>query len=69
MLDDISRTDRERLINEWIFHERNRNILKRRLIDGVTYDALAEEFELSYDQIKNIVKRGEHILIAHKDSL
>lgn len=59
MLNDISRTDREHLINEWIFNERDRSILKRRLIDGMTYDLLSEEFELSYDRVKQICKRGE----------
>lgn len=34
--------------------ERNRKILYRRLIDGVGYENLAEEFGLSVRQTKNI---------------
>ena len=34
--------------------ERNRKILYRRLIDGVGYENLAEEFGLSARQTKNI---------------
>lgn len=39
--------------------ERNRNILKRRLIDGITYEQLAEEFDLSVQAIQKIIYRNE----------
>lgn len=35
--------------------ERNRKILKRRLIDGVNFESLAEEFGMSVRQCKRIV--------------
>lgn len=57
-----SRTEVEHLIDEWIIGrnaERNRKILKRRLLDGITYEKLAEEFDMSVRQIKTIVYRGE----------
>ena len=50
------------LIDERIHNERNRKILKRRLIDGITYEKLAEEFDLSVAQIKRIVYKGENII-------
>lgn len=53
------------LIDEWIHSERDRAILKRRLIDGITYERLAEEFELSVRQIKKIVYKSEDTLFAH----
>jgi len=34
----------------------------RRLIDGITYERLAEEFDLSTQQIKNIVYKCENLL-------
>ena len=55
---ELSRTELEHLIDEWIIGrnaERDRKIMKRRLIDGVIFDDLAEEFELSVRQTKNIV--------------
>lgn len=43
--------------------ERNRAILKRRLIDGVCFEPLAEEFGISTRQCKRIVYTCmEHIL-------
>ena len=56
---DLCRSDVEHLIDEWIFSERDRNILKRRLLDGITYENLADEFDLSVRQVKNIVYRTE----------
>lgn len=62
---DISRTLLVSLIDEWILNERNRKILKRRLIDGVCFEPLAEEFGLSVRQVKNIVYSGEKKIFRH----
>ncbi len=53
------------LIDEHIHNERNRLILKRRLIDGVCYEPLAEEFGMSVRQIKTIVYRAEEEIFRH----
>lgn len=63
---DLPRSELESLIDEWILKERDRRILKRRLLDGLTYEALAEEFELSVRQAKRIVYKTEDKLFHHK---
>lgn len=45
------------LINEYIHSERDREIMKRRLVDGICYEPLAEEFDLSTVQTKRIVPK------------
>ena len=62
---DLSRSQWENLINEWIFSERDRAILKRRMLDGITFERLAEEFDMSTRQVKNIVYRCENRLFRH----
>ena len=65
---DISRSELEALVDNWIIGrnaERNRMILKRRLLDGITFDRLAEEFDLSVRQVKNIVYQCEDKLYKH----
>ena len=52
-------------IDEWIFNERDRAILKRRLLDGICYEPLAEEFGLPVDRIKQIVYKSEAKLFKH----
>lgn len=66
---DLSRREWEQLIDDWIFSERDRSILKRRQLDGVTYEALAEEFDLTDRQIKNIVYKCMDKLVKHLDRL
>ena len=49
-------------VAEYIHNERDRAILLRRLIDGITFERLAEEFDLSPRQVRSIVHRSESIL-------
>lgn len=54
-----------RLIDEYIHSERNRAMLKRRLIDGIVYEKLAEEFDLSVRQTKSIIYKEQNRLFRH----
>lgn len=68
MIEDLTRSQLEYLIEEYIVGrnaERNRKILRRRLIDGICFEPLAEEFDMSVRQIKNIVHRSEIRLFKH----
>lgn len=53
------------LIDRWIFKERDRQIMKRKLIDGLTFEETAEEFGMSVRGIKYIVYRGESVIFRH----
>lgn len=53
------------LIDEYIHSERDRDILKRRLCDGIRFEALAEEFNLSTQRVKTIVYRAQDRLFRH----
>ena len=61
----LSRSQWEHLIDEWIFNQRDRSLLKRRLLDGLTYEQLSAEFDLSVRQTKNIVYKQSEILFKH----
>lgn len=50
------------LIDEWIHSERDRRILKRRLIDGIAFEPLAEEFDMSPRHIKRVVYAAQETL-------
>lgn len=53
------------IIDEYIHNKRDRDILKRRFVDGICYEPLAEEFDLSVRQVKNIIYKYEQILLSH----
>jgi DNA-directed RNA polymerase specialized sigma24 family protein len=59
---EYSNSQIEHMIDEWIHSERDRAILKRRLIDGLTYERLAEEFDISVRQAKRIIYKSEELL-------
>ena len=65
LLGEMPRSAWEKLIDEWIFSERDRAILKRRLLDGITFERLSEEFDLSVRQIKNITAAATAELSRH----
>ena len=62
---DYSRTEITETIDEWILNEKHRAILKRRLLDGICYEPLAEEFDMSVTQIKRIVYKGQEKVFKH----
>ncbi len=53
------------VIAEHIHSERDRKILERRLIDGITFEKLAEEFDLSVRCTKTIVYKGQEKVFRH----
>ena len=61
--DRITNTQIRETIDEYIHSERDRALLKRRFIDGICFEPLAEEFGLSVVQTKRIVyKKGDKVL-------
>lgn len=62
---NLSRSELNYLIEEWIFSERDRKILKRRLLDGITYERIAEEFDMSVSHIKYIIPKLVQKLLKH----
>lgn len=62
------RSEWERLIDEWVIGrnaERDKAILKRRLLDGVRLEPLAEEFDLSVQRIKIIIYNSQSRIMKH----
>ena len=62
---DLSRQQVLELIDSYIFHERNRQVLRRRLLDGVGYEELAYEFGLSVNQVKSVCYTAIQKLSSH----
>ena len=67
-IEQYPRSEWEHLIDEWTIGrnaERDRAILKRHLLDGICYEPLAEEFDLSTQHVKAIVKKRKSNLFRH----
>lgn len=65
---NLSRSEWENLIDEWIIGrnaERNRQMLKRRLLDGITYERLAEEFDMSTQNVCSTIYKCQNKIFKH----
>ena len=63
--DNITNSQIDHLISEYIHSERDRKILHLRLVDGYTYEKIAWEMDMSVRAIKNIVYKTEAKLFRH----
>ena len=62
---NLSRSELQYLIDQWIFNERDRLIVADRLFRSATYEQLAEKYDMSDRQIKNIVYKAIDRLERH----
>ena len=62
---DLSKSEWEKLIDEHIFSERDRRIVKRKILDDITFERVAEEFDLSTQRTKAIVYEAAAILLRY----
>ena len=66
MLSELSYKEIEYLVEEYIHNGRNRDIILRKLHnEEITYEKLAEEYELSVTTVKNIVRNARETLCLH----
>lgn len=66
---DLSRSDIEWLIEQYLFVARDREIAKARWIDGLTFDEIGERFDMSPRQIKTIICKARERVLRHVDKL
>lgn len=52
-------------IDRYVRGERARQILKRRILDEICYEPLAEEFDISVSQLKRILSKAQEQLFSH----
>ena len=62
---EYTNTQIREIIGEHIHNERDRKIMARRLIDGITMERLAEEFDISVSQVKRIVWKCSGEIFRH----
>lgn len=62
---EYSNSQIREIINEYIHSERDRKIMIRRMVDKITLERLAEEFDLSVSQMKRIVHRCGEVVFRH----
>lgn len=64
-IDRYDNYERSALIDRYVKGEMARAIYKRRLIDRIKFEDLAEEFDISTRHVKTIVYRAREQLLKH----
>ena len=62
---DYTNSQISSLIDEHIHHALHRQMLKDRLIDGMTYEQIAEKHDITSRQTKNIIYKSMDRLIKY----
>lgn len=62
---EYSNSQISHLIDEWVHSKRDRDILKLRYIDGLTFEKISEQCDMSVRQVKRIIYKNEMLLFKH----
>ena len=62
---DYTNSEMNVLINEHIHNERDRELVRRKLCDGITFECLGCEFGLSTQRVKTIVYKARDKLFRY----
>lgn len=65
IIDDKPREEWEQLINRWVHNEVGRKMLVRYLLDGIPYEKLAEELDVSRATVYKKIKKHSAQLFKH----
>ena len=73
ILNSRPRSEWERLIDEWIYDELDRRILRRYLFDGITFDKLTEEIQVNrqieVDMVRRRFRKAFERLLNHAENV
>lgn len=63
-IDSLDNYQLSEAIDKYVRGEKARKVLKRKLIDCITFEKISEEFDMSDRQIKNIYKKSYQQLFS-----
>lgn len=63
--DDFSNSQIDAAINEWIHSERDRRVLHLKLVDGLSFERIAEIVDMSPKGVQKIVYKAQDKLHPH----
>lgn len=65
IINSKSREEWLSLIYQWVHNEVDRKMLERKLLDGICFEPLAEEFELSVNHCQSRIKKAKNQLFKN----
>lgn len=65
---EITRSAIEQIIEQRILHERDRAIMRRKMLDHITNERIAEELCISSRTVGNVVRRWGKFILKECDA-
>lgn len=65
----LSRSEWDKLIEEWIFIAEHRTIMRESILDGMSHGEIAQLHNLSVDRIRAILRNDRHTLFEKAEEM
>jgi len=63
--EDYSNHRVREVVEEFIHSARDRALILDNMVDGLSYDELAGKYSMSYESVKDVMKKGKTALDRH----
>ena len=65
LFEDVPNDKIEMTINQWVKGSRNRELMHDRLIEYMTYERIAEKYDLTLRYVQDLIYRLEKTVFKH----
>ena len=66
--DDYSNARVREVIDDYIHSSRDRALILDSLVDGLSYDELAGKYQIAYESVRDVMRKGREALDRHYDA-
>ena len=56
------------VIDEYIHSSRDRALILDNMVDGLSYDELAGKYQIAYESVRDVMRKGKEALDRHYDT-
>ena len=67
--DDYSNQRVREVIDDYIHSARDRALILDNMVDGLSYDELAGKYQIAYESVRDVMRKGKEALDRHYDTV
>jgi len=67
--DDYSNQRVREVIDDYIHSIRDRALILDNMVDGLSYDELAGKYQIAYESVRDVMRKGKEALDRHYDTV
>lgn len=66
--EDYSNHRVREVVDEYIHSSRDRALILDNMVDGLSYDELAGKYQIAYESVRDVMRKGKEALDRHYDT-